>query len=165
MKNFLKLAAAIAAMALVSGSASAKVWDFSYTDGVGDFGSGTFTTGFVGPTYSVTAVSGFADGKAITGLSAYAGSNQILYPSSPWVDLAGISFSTSGGPAFNLYAYTGGEWLLNSTVDPIGYPSNGNPLTTFRVSAVPEASTWVMMLAGFAALAFVGCRRRRPVQA
>ncbi|MGO9390747.1 hypothetical protein [Rhodoblastus sp.] len=165
MKNSVKLAAAVLAMALASGSASAKVWEFSYTDGVGDSGSGTFITGSVGPTYTVTGITGTADGKTITGLSSYAGSDQILYPidypKSAGVDLSGISFSTSGGPDFNLYAYSGGTWLLNSNVDPIGYPQNGNALTAFSVSTVPEVSTWLMMLAGFAGLGFVGYRRQK----
>jgi hypothetical protein len=165
MKNSVKLAGVILAMGLATGSASAKVWEFSYTDGVGDSGSGTFITSSVGPTYRVTGITGTADGNMITGLSSYAGSDQILYPivypTSAGVDLAGISFSTLGGPDFNLYAYQGGTWLLNSTVDWIGYPQNGNPLTSFSVSTVPEVSTWVMMLAGFAGLGFVGYRRQK----
>ncbi len=169
MKNSVKFAAGILAVALATGSASAKVWDFSYSDGVGDSGSGTFTTGSVGPTYRVTGITGTADGNAITGLSSYAGSDQILYPivypTSAGVDLAGISFSTSGGPDFNLYAYNGGAWLLSSAVDPVGYPSNGNPLSTFSVSTVPEASTWLMMLAGFAALGVAGHRRQKTALA
>jgi hypothetical protein len=31
----------------------------------------------------------------------------------------------------------------------------------FSASAVPEASTWAMMLAGFAGLGFVGYRRNK----
>jgi hypothetical protein len=31
--------------------------------------------------------------------------------------------------------------------------------------AVPETSTWVMMVAGFAGLGFMGCRRATPTAA
>jgi len=51
----------------------------------------------------------------------------------------------------------------------IGNGSGGNYSWEFGVgqvsytSGVPEASTWVMMLAGFAGLGFVGYRRNKVV--
>jgi hypothetical protein len=41
-----------------------------------------------------------------------------------------------------------------------GNPSYGNEITNVAVSA-PELSTWIMMLAGFGALAFAGYRRNK----
>ena len=41
----------------------------------------------------------------------------------------------------------------------------GNEVTNVSVSAVPETSTWAMMLAGFAGLGFIGWRGRKTVQA
>ncbi len=54
--------------------------------------------------------------------------------------------------------------LNNNTGDPTG---NSNSwlfgVSSVTYSAVPEASTWVMMLAGFAGLGFVGYRRNKVV--
>lgn len=44
-----------------------------------------------------------------------------------------------------------------------GLPSYGNEITNVSVSAVPEASSWAMMLAGFAELAIFGRRRETAV--
>jgi hypothetical protein len=46
------------------------------------------------------------------------------------------------------------------------FPNNGNPLIPFTrfdviTTAVPEPSTWAMMLLGFAAVGFAACRRKQ----
>ena len=83
----------------------------------------------------------------IQGLSSYAGSDQQLSPTAPFVDFPGISFSTSAD-SFNLFSNPG-DFLLKASVDPIGYPQNGQPVA-LNISAVPEPGVWAMMLAGVA---------------
>ena len=41
-----------------------------------------------------------------------------------------------------------------------GLPSYGNEVTNVSVTAAPEASTWAMMVLGFAGLGFAGYRRK-----
>src|SRR4029077_19241308 len=97
----------IAAMAFaLSGAANADTWDFLYS-GDGISGSGTFSSGSVGSPYALTGITGTANGLAITGLSSYAGADNLLfYPPGPgpqYTSFGGISFSTSGGPEWNLF--------------------------------------------------------------
>ncbi|MGO9942145.1 MAG: PEP-CTERM sorting domain-containing protein [Rhodoblastus sp.] len=42
-----------------------------------------------------------------------------------------------------------------------GYDRSYGALTSFNVTAVPEASTWLMMLAGFTSIGFAGYRKSR----
>ncbi len=96
-----------------------------------------------GGPFTVTAISGERSGDAITGLSSYAGSDQLLYATNPLFDLGGLSFSTAAGD-FNLYSYSSGSydgyWELSSTVDPVGYAQNGSQIS-LTVSAVPEPAS------------------------
>jgi hypothetical protein len=162
MKHKMLVLSALMSAALVTTSpANADIWDFSYS-GAGISGSGEFITGAVGSPYTVTGVTGTANGLGITGLSGYAGAdNKLFSPASPgYVDFAGISFSTASGPDWNLF-YNGGNFALRSDVDPIGYASNGQPLDILTVTAaVPEPETYAMMLAGLGLLGFVARRRR-----
>jgi hypothetical protein len=61
-----------------------------------------------------------------------------------------FTFSTLGGP------------LVFRDVASEGSNLNvGNILDNVQVSAVPEASTWVLMLFGFAGIGFVAYRRSK----
>jgi hypothetical protein len=157
------VAAAVLATAVANAPASAKVWDFSFTDAASDSASGQFVTGAVGYPYTITGISGVFDGFAITGLSSYAGSDQLLYRAAPYADTGGISFSVANGNDYNLSNYqapvTGS--LAVSNIDPPGNGCCQIALTNFTVSAVPEPSTWIMMLLSFAGLGFVGYRRKK----
>ena len=135
------LAIAAAAFTLTAGAASAKVYDFDFFNST-DQGSGAFDV--IGST--VQSVTGQVDGFAILGLSPYAASDQQLSPSSaPFVDLSGISFTTALD-SYNLYSAPG-DMLLKASVDPVGYPSNGQAIT-LKISAVPEPGSWALMAAG-----------------
>lgn len=157
------LSAAIVVAA--SGAAQAAVWDFSYSGG-GYTASGEFTTGAAGSPYTVTGITGTADGYAITGLSTYAGANELLYypPSGGYyADFSGISFVNANNVDYNITNYpTGsGNFINVSTLDPGGYGCC-TVAVEMTVTPVPELSTWAMMLAGFAALGFAGYRRTKP---
>ena len=164
MKKATKLAAAAVAMALAGGPVHAAVYDFTLTDSAGDTVVGQPDT--VGDT--VTAISGTLDGFTITGLSTYAGADQTLYPTTPYVDFSGISF-TANGVSYNWSNYSGSDSTLggiaNSVSDSGGYGCCQAAITSVTVTAVPELSTWAMMLAGFAGLGFAGYRRTKSDRA
>ncbi len=147
--------------------------------GNGDSGSGTFTeTGGV-----VTAVTGTVTVAGlgtftITGLDTSYGSpsNLIYLPpqitnfntTPAFVDFSGIAFDATAGSttaAFNIGGFAqAGPFqyvLYNSLQNPDGFNavSAGADAVTFT-AAVPEASTWAMMLVGFAALGYAAYRRR-----
>ena len=71
-----------------------------------------------------------------------------LPESSPWT-LETFSFSTSGGAL--------------AFIDPGPSNQQGDLITGVTLSSIPEASTWAMMLLGFAGLGFAAYRRARPV--
>jgi hypothetical protein len=148
---------AVVLASLFGGQASAKLFDITYS-GTGGSGEFQIDATLVTPgIYDVKSISGYGDGAKITGLSNYAGSdNQLSYPGEPYVSLGGLSFATTVG-SYNLYSWDGGYRQLSSLIDPTGYAVNGTP--TALTVAVPEVSTWAMMLAGFAGLGLVGHRR------
>src|ERR1700730_13347743 len=116
-------ATALAVAALLSLPAKAStLFDFSYT-GAGVSGSGVFTaTGDAG-NYTLTGVTGVANGLTITGFSSYANSDNMLFsPSTPSVDESGISITTAGD-TWNIYSFNG-NYTINSVNlfnDTIGY--------------------------------------------
>ena len=110
----------------------------------------------------------------ITGVTTYAGDDQKAYfPTSSsvgYVDFPGISVSFGSGDALNLFAFSPTSYgVLLKDQNAIGDPFTG-PYYAVTVSdtapSAPEASTWAMMLIGFAGLGFVATRRRRtPIAA
>jgi len=146
--------------------------------GNGDSGSGTLTetggtiTGITG-TVTVDTLGTFT----ITGLEAPGGygSNDNAFTGTTtapaFLSGSGVTFDgVSGGTtvAFNISSFGFGPpdyYLLNSSQNPdgfvffgsTGFGSDGVAFT----AAVPEASTWAMMLLGFAALGFAAYRRGR----
>jgi hypothetical protein len=177
MKKRLLIAATAIAL-LSAGAASANVYDFSFTGDNGVHGSGTFTTGPTGSPFTVTDVTGTifdSEGSlgsnpfTITGLSMYAGADNLLFfPASgspvAFVDFGGISFTTSGGTDFNFGgggSNPSGTVLNDSTNDPVGLPQVfGSSNITLSVAAVPEAATWAMMILGLGAVG-AGLRLQR----
>jgi hypothetical protein len=67
--------------------------------------------------------------------------------------------------SFTVVATSTSEVLEFKSLVTTGSPSYGNEISTVSVTAVPELSTWGMMLAGFAGLGFVGYRRQNSIQA
>lgn len=69
------------------------------------------------------------------------------------------------GKAWDLGAVLGSGWTdtqavgINNSGDIIGYGSYHDEWYGFLLTPVPEPSTWMMMLAGFAGLGFAGYRR------
>ena len=164
----LKTTIAAAAVALAfAGTAQATTYDFSYfgsTDASIN-GSGEFFTGSPTSPYLLTGITGNVNGSGgITGLSSYAGADNLLYfPASPgYVDFSGISFSTSTGPSWNLY-YDNGTFALRSDLNPGGNASSESPINLTVTAAIPEPETYAMMLAGLGLMGFVIRRRKQKV--
>ena len=149
--------AAFLSLAVAAG-AQAKTYDFSFLNAT-DVGSGTFDVSGT----TVTGVTGAVDNSKILGLSPYAGSDQHVSLTSPFVTFPGISFSTAVD-IYNLYSNPG-DFLLKASVDPVGFPQNGQAIA-LSVSAVPEPGTWVMMLGGIGLMgASLRYSRKRGVAA
>ncbi len=137
------------------------VWDFSYNGG-GYSASGAFTTGNAGSPYTVTGITGTADGYSITGLSLYAGSNQLLYVppvNGAYADFSGISFANASGVDYNITSNPGpsGNFINISTLDPGG--SGTAPVAIdMSVTRVPEPAMALLLPFG---LLFVSSLRKR----
>jgi hypothetical protein len=171
-------------------SANADIFDWSYTDGGSNSGSGTLTATPDVSTpgaYDITSISGVANGVTITALSIFSSPDQLVYTGQSFaVDTRGIAFQ-GGGVAFNLEADTaeggnpfgpgftcGSPYCLVGPGNPndpngtnlnpdgsLAYPIVGVTSVTITLeSAVPEPSTWAMMLLGFAGVGFMAYRRK-----
>jgi hypothetical protein len=128
--------------------ASAETFNWSYTDGGLNFGSGTLTATPDATTpgaYDIQTITGTANGYAIDALSIFSSPDQLIYTGQSFVvDTQGISFSGPDttlfptGVAFNLEANTAEGGVPNPfggfscglspycLVGP-GDPSNSNP--------------------------------------
>jgi hypothetical protein len=159
-----KVMAVSAVLALLSVvPANADVFLFSFTSSL-DSGNGTFTTGNSTSPYTLTSINGSVDGVAIAGLdfSGWATGDQLYFATTPHFTVPGIVFSDVNGELYNLTSFPDGtDRITNNVVDPGGF---GDPtpvaLTSLVVTAVPEPSTWAMMILGFFGIGFVAHRRK-----
>ena len=146
--------------------ASAKVFDWSLSGplpslgGVPFPGSGTIDASPTGSTgvWSIDTITGIVNGSDITGTSTFDGADNLLFTNGfAFVSLSGISFVTAAGQSVNIYSTFGqgtpptGNAYSEFTSNPGGFG-----VGHFTLTAVPEASTWAMMLAGFAGLGIAG---------
>lgn len=160
----------VAAAALAAPAFADVDYRFSYRADGGasgyEFGSGVLTLGDDQSGYEeVLSISGEANGSAITGLSDYAGANNMVFDSGPLVDQGGISVSTASGVDYNFYSLDGVYKVLASTTTPYAWDSNASDVICFDVqpvAACPEPSTWLLMLAGVGGigLAFRQAKRK-----
>jgi hypothetical protein len=181
MKNVVKFAvAAVFAMAAPSlAQATTQEFQFDFTSASDSVtASGLFT---VAANNEVTAITGTVSNtvlgpQTITGIVGnpnFPGPNNtggftydnVFTAGDPVFDINGILFQTSGNPGgyWNLWGNGPGSYTLYASDSAGGYPVQESG--TLSVTSVPEASTWAMMLVGFAGLGFVGYRRQKAVQA
>jgi hypothetical protein len=115
-------------------------------------GSGVFTDEVQAVANQTRPLAGFGDNSNGEGLlftlnaafAAYDLSTSVGPLSGEAIINAGTSFGTSGG-AFVINSVSGGDATFAASVG----------------SAIPEASTWGMLLLGFASLGFLGVRSRK----
>jgi hypothetical protein len=93
----------------------------------------------------------------ITGLGSFLGADNLIFPSGTTVvDDHGISFLLDDGQAVD----------ISNAGAPAGFydveSSNTNGTADFTLTAaVPEPSTWAMMILGFCGVGFMACRRKQ----
>lgn len=169
MKRALCLGAALAAFSAAPASAAEYIFNYQSTSSL--FGAppqtleGIFTTSdtpverFGETAFAITDISGALNGLAITGLFAAPGNPTYFYfaTGGTFLDGSGVRFNAgrftnvaffqpSAGPA-DQYRINGGG----------GISTLGNATSSLVASAVPEPSTWAIMLLGFG---FVGAAMR-----
>jgi hypothetical protein len=85
--------------------------------------------------------------------------NDVLFPSGPgpFVDDNGILFSFGDGNTGNLYGQ--GDTYYFSVDLPFSLYVPGDPLVG-SITAIPEPSTWAMLILGFAGVGAIAFRRR-----
>lgn len=174
------LAATVATAVLAAApAAQAVTFDWSYTGvDAGVSGGGTMQATYEGSdTYLITSISGTANGQTISGLSGYGGADQtVFYPNPPnvVVDTNGFGFKVgNGSTAYNIYEdfgnfptgpyHCGAAYCIIGPGDPSTLGA-GDPvfaLETLTLTAVPEPSTWAMLLLGFASLGYARHRAAR----
>jgi hypothetical protein len=152
--------------------ASAAIYNFSYTETNdligGNFGSGdgTFTTSdtpvqFLGQTtYEITSITGTINGSTIVAPTS-AGGYGAFYTTGPSnLDGAGANFKTAAGTSVSFFYQ---ENLASYRINLTAPFEDGLVSASFApvVAAVPEPSTWAMMILGFCAVGFTAYRRKR----
>jgi hypothetical protein len=186
MKVHSTLALGIATLLALTFPASAEVYEFSFVGGANDPGvsaTGTFTTNaandmivFGSGTFSIGAItSQFSTLFPATSDTEGLSSDNVFNIDSTF----GVLFEGTTNPNFfvNIFAPTGESlgsgkhdaWL-SATVNgqylngSLGFSSVcGNCVAdgNLTISAVPEPSTWAMMILGFASVGFMAYRQRR----
>jgi hypothetical protein len=174
MKSGIVGALAGAVMLSLASAASATTFNWSYSglNGYAVSASGTLqATPLGGGAYQVTSITGTRNGSAITGLTNYAIEDNQVYDTVPHLDFLGLAFNV-GSDAFNIYFWdvTTGQYSCGaigyceigpgvSGTDGLGPPADPTHQIDVSLSAVPEPSTWGMMLIGFGVLG-AALRRR-----
>ncbi len=165
-------AAALALCAAAPASAAVYMFDFSGTGFFGGTlnGSGTLTTNdisFVNPVngytaQTITGITGTFNGSQITGLAPGTfGANNFFYLTGPFfVDGSGLGFRTASGVSGNLFVTNDTSYRVNTMGAGLLTGLVTARVTPVVAAAVPEPTTWAMMLLGFGAIGFAMRRRR-----
>jgi hypothetical protein len=161
------LIAGLLPLAAASEPASAKVFDWSITGPAPDLGgvpfpgSGTITATLTSSpgVWDIDTITGTVNGSDITGASTFRGADNELFTNGfAFVSTVGISFETAAGQSVNIFSFFGqGTPPTGNAYGELASPG-GFGVGTFTLTAVPEASTWAMMMIGFAGLGVAGYR-------
>ena len=175
--NRMMMLAAVAATSLLTASASAQSYNFTFAGPTifgtpaAFIGSGTFVTSGPAMTvngqtaYAITGISGTFDGSAINGLQAgFLGSDNLYFTTGPtFVDGSGVGFTNAAGASASLYFQSTGSYRV-STTNPFatGFVTATSAAIPAFAAAAPEPTTWALMILGFGIIGFA-MRRRRQV--
>ena len=132
----------------------------------GGSANGVYQTGVVGPLlYQSALITGTQDlvqySFSTGGLTLAPGGEYILFlTTDTWFKIGTVAFPIN---QYNSNPYTGGQ--LETSPDGVSWikPAGGYGDTTFEADfspAVPEPSTWAMLLLGFAGIGFRSARRK-----
>jgi hypothetical protein len=168
------LIAGLLPLAAACAPASAKVFDWSLTGpdpSLGGFtlqGSGTITASPTASTgvWDIDAITGMVNGDEVTGTSTFEGADNMVFTNGfAFVSTVGISFVTAAGQSVNIFSFdgqmtppTGNAYGERSENPSVPFGVGHFTLTAVTLTAVPEASTWAMMVIGFAGLGMAGYR-------
>jgi hypothetical protein len=122
-----------------------------YTEDFGDSITATFRSS---PAVGLLVDEGYAGTTGFLDITAYSGSTQVA-------SLTGLP--TNGLDVFSFVGFSGLGNITSVTVDTsaYGYPEFPGIALVESATAVPEPSTWAMMLLGFVGLGFAGYRGSR----
>ena len=137
--------------------------------GTGDAGI-SYTVTVVGTPYVITDATATSVGTAVGGSAAWDVAESLFTTSAPVTaigtlstyGIVGVGTKLTDHIDFGLPGYTSIR-----VVKDIGFQANGGFVNlsivdqNFSQSAVPELSTWAMMLVGFAAIGFAGYRKAK----
>lgn len=174
--------AAVAALMASTAPASAAVFNWTYAAPAGTglvavTASGTITTTNTTTTvsgrqaYTVTGITGTRNGVAITGLASafpttFGGADNFLFTTGlPFTDL-GVSFSLASGSYANFFldAGTTGEFFATNLAGTAGRTNAQGVFTYSAVGgAVPEPSSWALLVLGFGVAGYAMRRRTAKV--
>jgi hypothetical protein len=183
IKSALISALVAGAFVLPSVSAQAAIFEITYS------GQGTSGTAFVtgtpvgGGEFELT--SGYLDSSTLghetlvvspssgvfsnTNGDNFVYDNELFFPANSSASPNGANLSFAGGIVFQTASPSKMDIYFsansNGTDDPTiayfaGYDRSYGALDTFTVTAVPEPSTWAMMILGFCGLGFMAYRRK-----
>jgi PEP-CTERM motif len=151
-------------------AANAETFDFSLTGPAASLGglsdpipSGSITASLINGNLVATSIS--FDGSTYA-MTNFDGADDFLFPNTTGhavIDTTGISFEIAPNDSVNIFSFNApnGEVVTGN-----GYGETGNDVAfgvgTFTLTAaVPEPSTWAMMILGFCGLGFMVYRRKQ----
>src|SRR5271155_3392990 len=117
-------------------------------------GSGAITASPTASTgvLDIDTITGVIDDSVITGTSASRGAdNEVFTSGFAFVSTVGISFETAAGQSVNIFSFFGQTTpptgnAYGEFASPGGFGVGTFLLTAVTRTAVPEASTWAMMV-------------------
>jgi hypothetical protein len=161
---------AVAAALLAAQPANAAQFVFAFNTSTPLFGptvsgSGTFFTSdtpmtVAGQTaFQILSITGTVNGSAINAPTGNYGNYFTTGPS--FLDGTGTTFFTASGSRVDFFNQSSNGLYRVNTFSP-GSSNFVNATSSPAAAAVPEPTTWAMMLLGFGAVGFA-LRRRRPL--